>query len=236
MDLIFCGITDIILILFFIFAIIWGAKKGFMSKFISLSSGIVGLIVAIIFCSRFANMLIEHQVFYPAIQNNIYENITSSGLMTETSSASDVLSGLGFPGVIADYIGSKIDSSLTGSSLATTMAQETAKLFMVIISFAILLIGCWVLTFVIKLLIKLIRASLVIRIVDGVLGVVLYGFLAIICIYILFFILSLVIQIPGLEGFRNFMTVDMQLDTDKFRLSKYFYENNILINFFRLFF
>ena len=236
MNLGFCGITDIILVLLFIIALIIGAKKGFMTKFISLSSGLVGLVIAILFCSRFANMLIANEVFYPSIENNIYNNILSSGMINETSNASDILQALGFPGIIADYIGSKIQSDLGVTNLAVSLASETAKLFMVIISFAILLIGCWVLTFILKILIKLLRNSLIIRIADGFLGVILYGFLSIILIYILFFVLSLIIQIPALDGFKNFMTVDMQLDTDKFRLSKYFYENNILINFFRLFF
>lgn len=229
----FFGITDILVVLLFIIAIILGFKKGFLQKFLKLASGIVGLVVAVIFCSRFADFLIAKGVFYPSIQQNIISNIESTSGISANSTPSEILSAIGFPSVIANYIGEKFGGELDIPSLA----GETAHLFMVIISFLILLIGCWILTKIIKIIINIVRdSSKFVKIIDGILGVILYGFLAIVTLYILFFILSLIIQIPSLGGMRDFLNVDMQLTTDKFRLSKYFYENNILVNFFRLFF
>ena len=234
MDLGFFGIFDIILIIFFLVALIYGAKHGFLDRFRKLASGIIGLIIAILFSGKLADLFIAKNVFYDNIYTNVYQNIITSEAFANGGDPSSVLSSLGFPKIIADYIASTIGGEV---DIASALAQQVYSLFISIISFIILLVGCWILSFVLKILIGLIRENIAIRIVDGILGVILYGFLAICCVYILFFILSLIIQIPGLEGFRNFVTVDLQLtNPDEFRISKYFYENNILINFFKLFF
>ena len=234
MDLGFIGIIDIILIILFLVALIIGAKKGFLEKFRHLATGLIALIIAILFARQFADMLIGNGVFKESIYNNVYNNIITSEAFANGQDATSILTSLGFPSIIASYLASGIPADI---NIASSLANSVYNLFMVIISFAILLVGCWILSYVIKLLIKLLRNNIIIRIVDGLLGVILYGFLAICAIYIIFFIISLIIQIPGLEGFRDFITVDMQLNNpDEFRISKYFYENNILINFFKLFF
>lgn len=234
MDLGFIGIIDIILIILFLVALIIGAKKGFLEKFRHLATGLIALIIAILFARQFADMLIGNGVFKESIYNNVYNNIITSEAFANGQDATSILTSLGFPSIIASYLASGIPVDL---NIASSLANSVYNLFMVIISFAILLVGCWILSYIIKLLIKLLRNNIIIRIVDGLLGVILYGFLAICAIYIIFFIISLIIQIPGLEGFRDFITVDMQLNNpDEFRISKCFYENNILINFFKLFF
>lgn len=234
MDLGFIGIIDIILIILFLVALIIGAKKGFLEKFRHLATGLIALIIAVLFARQFADMLIGNGVFKESIYNNVYNNIITSEAFANGQDATSILTSLGFPSIIASYLASGIPVDL---NIASSLANSVYNLFMVIISFAILLVGCWILSYIIKLLIKLLRNNIIIRIVDGLLGVILYGFLAICAIYIIFFIISLIIQIPGLEGFRDFITVDMQLNNpDEFRISKYFYENNILINFFKLFF
>lgn len=234
MDLGFIGIIDIILIILFLVALIIGAKKGFLEKFRHLATGLIALIIAILFARQFADMLIGNGVFKESIYNNVYNNIITSEAFANGQDATSILTSLGFPSIIASYLASGIPADI---NIASSLANSVYNLFMVIISFAILLVGCWILSYIIKLLIKLLRNNIIIRIVDGLLGVILYGFLAICAIYIIFFIISLIIQIPGLEGFRDFITVDMQLNnSDEFRISKYFYENNILINFFKLFF
>ncbi len=234
MDLGFIGVIDIILIILFLVALIIGAKKGFLEKFRHLATGLIALIIAILFARQFADMLIGNGVFKESIYNNVYNNIIISEAFANGQDATSILTSLGFPSIIASYLASGIPADI---NIASSLANSVYNLFMVIISFAILLVGCWILSYIIKLLIKLLRNNIIIRIVDGLLGVILYGFLAICAIYIIFFIISLIIQIPGLEGFRDFITVDMQLNnSDEFRISKYFYENNILINFFKLFF
>ncbi len=229
------GITDIIIVVFLLVVLIVGAKKGFLEKFISLASWIVALVLSIIYCGRFSSFLIDQNIFYSSIRDNVLANIQSTEAFNNpNATAADFFNELGFPSIISDYIGDKVGIDATG--IANNLATEITKLFMVVIAFLCLFVGILILVFILKLLVKLIRQSILVRIVDGVLGFFLYGFLGICTIYILFFVLSLVMQIPQLEGFRDFMIIDMQLNTDKFRLSKYFYENNILINFLKLFF
>ena len=226
----YISIVDIIMVLLFIIAIVIGFKKGFLQKFLDIGSWIVSLILSVIFCGRFSDLLIKHQVIFPAIQKNIEENIRTNG----GSDMQTFLDNLGLPKALADYIGPKIDASVL--DWQTSMANELANIFMVIISFLFLFIGIWVVIKLLKIVVKAIRVSTVVKIVDDILGVVLYGFLAVVSIYVLMFVLSILMQIPALEGMQTFLINDMQLTTEKFRLSKYFYENNILINLLRIFF
>lgn len=230
------GVTDIIIVLFIIGALIFGIKKGFLEKFLSLASWIVALIISFIYCGRFASFLTDFDIFYPNIHDNVMQNIQSTeAFQNPNATAADFFKELGFPSIISNYIGDKIGIDAEG--IALKLADEISSLFMVVIAFLCLFFGILILVFILKLFVKLIRQSTLVRVVDGILGFFLYGFLAICTIYVLFFALSLIMQIPQLEKFRDFMIVDMQLDNpNEFRLSKYFYENNILINFLKLFF
>jgi hypothetical protein len=61
-----------------------------------------------------------------------------------------------------------------------------------------------------------------------VLGV-LFGLVKVTAIYILLFILGLLLTLPGIDNLiGEFVRVDMQLGVETFRLSKWFYDNNIL--------
>ena len=235
MDLIFCGILDIILVLGIIVSLIIGAKKGFLQKFISMGSWIMALILAFIFCGRLADLFINNNIIVGSIRENILTNIKSTeAFQLGATDPAVFFKELGFPSIIASMIGSTIGMDAEGIALEIT--NGVSRAFMVVISFLILFFGILIGLLVLKLLVKLVRQATLVKVVDGILGVVLYGFIALVTIYVSFFVLSLLMQIPSFEGLRNFMIIDMQLNTDKFRLSKYFYENNILINFLKLFF
>lgn len=237
MDWKFLGVTDIVIVLLFIGFVVIGAKKGFLKKFVGLASGLVGLLLAFFFCSDFANLLIDKGFIYPSIQQNVYTNIFAVTNANPDSTIADILNNLGLPSIISDYIGPKIQTSVgSPEALATAISTEIAKMFMAVISFIMLFIIICLGVAILKLLISLLRKSVIIKVADGFLGVIFYGVMGIITIYLLLFVVSLVIQIPQLSAFNEFMKVDMQLETDAFRLSKYFYENNILSNLLKILF
>lgn len=233
MDLIFIGITDIIIVLLVVIALILGYKKGFMQKFLSLASWIVSLVLSIIFCSDFSAFLKDHNFIYPNINHNVYHNILEK--TNGETSLEGILNTLGLPDVLSRFIAQGVNPDDSTTNMVQQIADNFTNFIMVIISFFILFFGIMILVLLLKLIVALVRNITAIRIIDGILGLFLYGFLSIIVVFILLFILSLIIQIPALDGFKNFMVIDMQLDTEKFRLSKYLYENNILINLFKIF-
>ena len=76
----------------------------------------------------------------------------------------------------------------------------------------------------------------VIRQIDKVLGGLFGLFKVSVIIFVLLLILSFARAVPGINDLiGEFVYVDMQLDTEKFRLSKWLYDNNIfrfIINVF----
>jgi hypothetical protein len=87
-----------------------------------------------------------------------------------------------------------------------------------------------------KLLAKFVTSIPFIKQVDKVLGV-LFGLLKItLIVFILFFVLALLLTVPAINNLiGDFVQVDMQLATEKFRLSKWIYDHNILKNIIDVF-
>lgn len=248
MDLMFFGITDIIIVLLFIICFFVGWKKGFLEKFVNIANSIFGLITSIIFCGKFADF-IGPKFLNNLIQPKLYDNVLSSSAMgnitnENISTAIDsLLSDMGFPSFLAKYIGQFFSANTTFTTtaelqdyVATMVSTQMTKLVVVVIAFVSLFIGTSILAFILKLIINVLRTGRLFKTIDGILGVVFMTLMFFIVLYVGLLVVSLVMQIPAMSGFNSFMMVDMQLGTEKFRLSKYFYENNIIGNFFKMFF
>ncbi|MFA5467331.1 MAG: CvpA family protein, partial [Candidatus Izemoplasmatales bacterium] len=110
-------------------------------------------------------------------------------------------------------------------------------LILLVLAFLVLFIGSIIVFFFLKILAKMITKIPFIKQVDKVLGV-LFGLVKItVIVYILMFILALVITVPAIHNLiGDFLAVDMQLGTDKFRLSKWIYDNNVLRHIIDVFF
>lgn len=235
MDLLFMGITDIIIVLILVAFLIIGAKKGISNKIVDLASTIVALIGSFLFTGQFRNMLIGNNIIYPNIYNNIMGNLQETDAFKDPHATLDTfLTELGLPEFLTKFI--KDSTNIDAQTIANNIATALARIVMSVISFIVLFILILVLAKLAKLLIHFLReGSKLFKILDGILGFIVYGAFSVVLIYVLLFVLSLVMQIPALEPFRQFMIVDMELDTEKFRLSKYLYENNLVMNFFGLF-
>ena len=87
---------------------------------------------------------------------------------------------------------------------------------------------------ILKLITKNLRSITAVKIIDGVLGVVLYVGIYFAILTGLFALLNLIMSQnwEWLSGATNWFRTDMQLDTDKFRISKILYENNFFVKFF----
>ncbi len=244
MDLKICGLIDIILIVGTIIFLILGFKKGAIKKIISLAGILVILVFSIIYCGQFAQFLIHHNVIYPSIygkiNTNILTNLENKGLSAGATVGEVLKTGLNIPGFIADMIGKGVTNhypQLTDvNSVADAVSGYLATMAMNVISFFILAIGLFVVILILKLIADMLRTNKFVKAVDGILGAVLYVtiYAAVVCF--IFCILSYFMRCSWFEGAKKWLEVDMQLNTNKFRISKALYEGNILRRLLELFF
>ncbi len=238
MDLKFCGILDILIVFFLLIACIIGYKKGFLKKAIGLVSFLVALIVAFVFCSQLAGLLKQYDVIYPSIYESVFENVSSSqAFMNPDATVADVLKGMDVPGFIADLLAKAIGENIGVAQMAESISTYITDMAMNAICFLILLVGVFIVAFILKIIANVLRGNFIIRFVDGLLGMALYACIFLVVVYLVFMILRYSMDASWFAGAKSFLTVDMKLDEpDVFRLSKYIYEHNVLYNIFHILF
>jgi len=235
----FCGIIDIVLAaLFLIFAII-GYKKGFATKIISFLSFIIVIILAFLFAGQLAKQFQNWGIMYPGIYNNIYANAEAkiSSIAGDSVNAK-VATLLGWPQFMADLVvkalGGDSLGAMTDAQLATAVAEKVTMWIMNVICFFIIVIGVFIVLGIVKAIITGLKKNAGFRIIDGLFGVVLYEVILAAVVCVIFFVLNFAYYDNWNEGLTNWLKVDMQLDNDSFRFSKFIFEGNFLKNIWEL--
>lgn len=240
MDLKICGIIDILLILLIILSLFIGFKKGFLKKAIGLIGLFVALAVAFVFCKQLAACFESAGIIYTPIFNNIKGNVLETEIFQNAggadASVSDILVSMGMPRFMANMFAGNISTATTAETIASNIAGFFAHILTVIICFVILFVGVFIVAIILKIVASLLRTSKVIRILDGILGMVLYFCLMMILVYVVFAILRALGNYEFFANAQKFIDVDMKLNEDTFRLSKFFYQHNIIYSFFDIFF
>lgn len=240
MDLKICGIIDIVLVVLMGLSLFIGYKKGFLKKAIGLLGLFVALAIAFVFCSQLAGWFESTGFIYDSIFEKIKNNVLESEIFANSggadASVQDVLVSIGVPNFLAKFFASNILEGTTVSMLAANIAGYFAHILMVIICFFILFFGVFILSFILKIIATILRGNAFIRYVDGILGMILYFCLLMIFVYAVFAILRMMTHYEFFAGGLRFLEVDMKLNEDTFRLSKFFYQHNIIYAFFDIFF
>lgn len=242
MDLYICGLIDIILIIGVILFFIIGYKTGFMKKIINTAGVLIILIFSIVFCSQFAEFLTAHNIFYPSINDAIYssivEKLSEKNISVDSSISVLLHDGVGVPTFIANLMSNAIESETikTTSDAVLSISSYITGLIMVVISFFILFIGLLIIIYILKKIADGLRKNGLVRFVDGVLGALFSLAIYSVVVLVLFCIMSYMMNAEWFSTAREWLIVDMQLDTDKFRISKIIYNGNILTNILNLFF
>jgi uncharacterized membrane protein required for colicin V production len=230
------GILDIVLVIAIIVFAIVGWKKGFLVTIVKMASSIFGIVASILLARPFSPVVdsLVGEEIGTAITNYLTDKmsviageITPATIRTAGDNAFPT-----FPEFLREWIAGAISPDLidnTLSSLVNSIQPAIKSVALLVISFIVLFFGSIILFFVLKILAKLITSIPVIREIDKVLGV-LFGLVKVMAaIYILLFILGLLLTLPGIDNLiGEFVRVDMQLGESSFRLSKWFYDNNIL--------
>lgn len=233
MDLKICGIVDIIMVLGAIIMLIVGFKKGFVTKILSIASIILILIFSFFFAPSLTGYLKEWNIIYPnileSITNNINANLADKGVPADAPTKTLVAVFLGVPEWIAQFVvnfmGNNIPSET--SELVNAVADTLTKWTCNVISFFIIALGIVILIGIVKLIAAIFRQNKAFRIVDGIFGVILYELIYVAILCVIFLILHFLYK-NNVPGVTEFIKVDFQMETDAFRVSKWFMENNVL--------
>ena len=235
MDLGFTGILDIILVLGAILFIVIGYFKGFMNKALSIVGVIVILVFSYIYCRQIASFLKAHNIIYPNIYNGVFHKLDSAGLDPSASFVTALEKGIGIPKFFGYFIAFFLGSPADGlgieyySDLITIELLNTIVFIIIDIIFIIILI-------VLNILTRKIRKNEFVRVVDGVFGIILYLCIYSVFVVIVFFVFNVIyMNVDHNTGFGLWLKIDMQLETDNFRISKALFENNYLNFLFGLF-
>ena len=232
MDLIICGIVDIVIIVIMLIVCVAGYKKGFLNKALGFVSFIVAVAVAFAFCTQVASLFKDMEIIYPNIYESIYGNVSKSDVLSNPDATiTDVLVSLDIPKFVAEFVADGIGEKINAQDLAVQISSYITQICMNVISFIILFVGVFVIAFLLKILAKILRGNAFVKFVDGILGVALYGSIFIVVVYAMFTILHFIIDMEWFAAVKDFLIIDMMLENpEKFRISKYIYEHNIIYN------
>lgn len=230
------GILDIVLVIAIIVFAIVGWKKGFLVTIVKMASSIFGIVGSILLARPFSTVVdsVVGNEVGAAITNYLTEKMSViAGEITPTTIRDAVDNAFPtFPEFLREWIAGAISPDLidnTLNSLVESIQPAIKSVALLVISFVVLFFGSIILFFILKILAKLITSLPIIKQIDKILGV-LFGLVKVLAaIYILLFILGLLLTLPGIDNLiGEFVRVDMQLGESSFRLSKWFYDNNIL--------
>lgn len=236
-------ILDIILIVILIAFAFIGYKIGLIPTLLKLASGISGLFVALVFTRTTADTAInmgladglENTILDNVVNNSAYQTYLEGG--KGEAGLNFLLNELGIPSFVSKLISSSLASSFDPENVANVISSAITYAIVLVISFILLLLLSTLIFWLVKKFFKGLRKITVIRVCDGILGIVFYIFIYIVIMYVLLFILQLVLQaLPPDNSFSEFIFSQLHLEDDVFGLAKHLYENNIIENIFGLIF
>ena len=237
-------ILDIILILLIIVVGFVGYKVGFLTTLIKLTSALSGLIIAICLTKPVTTLVVDWGIDN-AMEEQIYTNITTSEAFLKDTEGENGIDGintllqeLGIPSFVSGFVAGGIAETVDTNQIARDISSGVSYVFVFVIVFVILLLFSSLIFLLLKLIIKSARKNVgFIRVIDGIFGVVFFLLMLLIVIYLFFLIISLIIQSAPPDGeFVRFFVEQLHLEDGKFGIAKYFYENNLIGNFFGLLF
>lgn len=238
----YIGYLDIAVIIFLILGLLIGFLVGFARIVIKFANWISGILISLVFCSRFATVLgyLFKKPLYHHFYNKVASSDTIKALTDETTAQEGLkmaLHELGLPNWLAKFISQGFSSDAIDSAadvICDTIASGITKSILYIMSFLILWIGVSVIILLIKIHIEDLRENRGFRIVDGIFGSILGIIIIFIVLEIGFYILTLA---DASDKVMSFLETDLRLSSRKgVGLARWFYNKNWIKAFLDLFF
>lgn len=237
------GILDIVIFLGAVIAIFAGYKLGFIKKVLSLVGILAILGISFFYCTGLAGIFIEADIIYPNIYQPMVDKmlvkVGEYGLTAESTVVEFFEVGLGIPKFLANMIADSIDGidvATSANQICELIAGHLTTMIMNIICFVIIAVALIIVIAILKAIANGLRELKIVRVFDGILGAVLYLALYIAGMFAIFALLDWFMTMEWFAAVKDFLVVDMQLDTESFRISKWIYEHNVLLNVFEFLF
>lgn len=237
MDWGFTGLLDVIIVVLALLSMLLGFKKGFMNKMLSFVGVIAILIFAFFFCTQVAAWFYGGKL-YTHFDITFRQNIDNKLGGVDGKSCAEVISAAtNIPTWITQLFANAMGNPDPSEAIDTVATTLTIWTLNVIAFVAIFLIGI-ILLIILKVITKNLRSITAVKIIDGILGIILYLGIYFAIVTGVFALINLAVSQnwEWLSSVNNWFRVDMQLDTDKFRISKILYENNFFVKFFKAIF
>ena len=197
--------------------------------------GIIAIIIfAIFFASTYAGFLKKHDIIYPGIYNNVFNNITNKLGDKSDYTIKDAIKASGFPEFLAGWISNAIGNVDT-SEIIVRVSEQIAGWIMNVIAFGILVVGCLIILLILKIIVKCVRTVMLVKVVDGILGSVLYLALYLVIVTGLFAILNIFYNQEWFSSAKAWLDTDMAIGKESFRISKTLFERNFFVVVFSMF-
>ena len=243
MDFKICGLLDIIIVVLGLIFIILGYRKGFIKKILSIVGFFVISILAFVYCKQLAVFLTSKNIIYPNIYEPILGHLLAESVkegLSPSSSLSDFLTiGLGLPAPMSQIFAKVLNISGNLEEVCMGISQYLSNIAMNVISFLIILVGVSVIILLLKIITNAIRKVKIVRMIDGVMGAILYFTFFLLAVYVCFTFVQMFMEQPWFIEAKNFLIIDMQLPVNgeemPFRLSKFIYNNNVLYKLIEMF-
>jgi uncharacterized membrane protein required for colicin V production len=220
------GLIDVIIILLAILMILIGYFKGFMNKALSIFGFIMIAIFAAFYSSQLSGLFKSSGFIYDGIYKSMLVKIEPN---LNNSFAVTLEKSFGIPSFIATILAFILGNPAKGLS-AQASAELIASRILLIISFLIIFTIGVIILIILKIITKSLREQKVIRVIDGIFGIAFYLSIYAAAILLVFFILDIVYKNGGSSDFNHWLEVDLALNNpNKFRIGKYFLENNFLV-------
>ena len=231
-------LVSIVFIAVIILFIIIGIIKGFAASVIDFLGQIIILIVAYLLTNVLTPIVANISIF-TSFKSSIYNALLDFNPLfgelfykDNPEAINQAVQSLKIPSIISPFISNEIikiipdEGIIIGEAISSLLIQIICS----IICFALIYLILRLSLVLIKKLFKSIISNIKpIKKIDRLLGAVLGLFIGIISVNIICLILTLTMSIPLLEEFNLFVINQMQLNSDTWTLSKYMYQNNLLL-------
>ena len=233
------GLIDIIFLIGLVIAILFGYFTGFMKKMISKFGFIAIIIFSVMFASSFATFLKSINLIYPDLKSGFELSLTNycnEYNPTSLPSYSVVIEkGLGIFEPFATFLkwimGNPTFVAESGKSVSEVVIEQGSQTFassmLLFISFVFLFVLTGTILFVLKVVANVLRKNKMIKVLDGILGILLMVALYIVAFAGILFFMKLIRDAGGWQSYNDFIDTDLQLNTNVFRISKGIYNANI---------
>lgn len=230
------GVIDIIILVMFLAAIVFGYFRGFIKQVLSSLAWVIALIAAIFLCKSVSGFIFETSLGFK-LNDVISGWISDKGeIFTKViPSLTDeyfvqVLTEMKIPSILHDFLIGLVDvSEFQNTSIADFVSPKITSFILLVGSFIAIFVVLFIL---IKILSKIfgdaVRGS-ALGVVDGVLGAIWGCVKVLILVSTIMLALSFIVSLPFGEAINEWITNDMRLTEEGFGIAKFFYEKNPIL-------